>query len=262
MEPVPKKRRVLAVAKRAGVSDSALARVLESLVEEPVPARLSRKDIAKEELDFLNTETPYGKPTHTIDLPLIGGSCFAWHICNPFAMLWWFCRVSPSFSELVSRVHGRLPSTPQRPWNMVLYQDEVTPGNLLRVDNTRKVMVWYFSFAELGLDVLFKESAWFVLAIISTKVASQVIGGFGAVFKALVGQFFRSDFNLSSGGVTLPCMPPTVLFSKFGFNVADEAALKQMWGFKGASGTRPCLFCKSVVDPRGNLEAFDPDGYL
>ena len=263
MERASKRRRALAIARRAGVSDSGLARVLQTLAEEASPVSpLSRKQIAKEERDSLGERTPYGQLIQPVAVPLTNGKEFAWHICNPFALMHFVCANCPSFAELISQRHRQHSSSPESPWRLIIYQDEVTPGNLLKVDNARKVMMFYMSFADLGYEVLSKEAAWFVLGCLSSKVAGQVVGGYSAVMRILLRQCFLGDFDMTSGGVTLPCNPPFVLFAKFGFNLADEAALKAVWCFKGASGTRCCAFCKNIVLPRSSLETFDTTGYL
>ena len=50
-----------------------------------------------------------------------------------------------------------------------------------------------------------------------------------------------------------------LLRARFGCFLADEKAIKEIWGCKGASGTKMCLFCKNIVGrmdvPRGGYIA-------
>ena len=39
--------------------------------------------------------------------------------------------------------------------------------------------------------------------------------------------------------------------------LGDEKAIKEMWGLKGASGTKPCCWCKNVVG-RMHVDLIDP----
>ena len=45
------------------------------------------------------------------------------------------------------------PSTIESPWGLILYADEVIPGNQLSIRHSRKVWVMYFSFIEFGVHL-------------------------------------------------------------------------------------------------------------
>ena len=58
-------------------------------------------------------------------------------MADPCALLWYLCSSCQSFSDyLESEVRGN-PSTEVSPWSIVLYSDEVSPGNQLKADNRR-----------------------------------------------------------------------------------------------------------------------------
>lgn len=51
---------------------------------------------------------------------------------------------------------------------VVLYSDEVSPGNQPKHTNRRKLQVVYWSLQELGSLRLTNESSWFVLTAVRT----------------------------------------------------------------------------------------------
>lgn len=54
----------------------------------------------------------------------------------------------------------RSPSSPDRPWSMVVSFDEYAPGNALAHDNQRKCMNFNVSFKELGPYCMATDDAW------------------------------------------------------------------------------------------------------
>jgi hypothetical protein len=60
------------------------------------------------------------------------------------------------FFQLLLDKHNQRPSSFQRPWQGILYADELHPGNQLS-STARKTWCLYFSWLELGTDVLADE---------------------------------------------------------------------------------------------------------
>jgi len=50
---------------------------------------------------------------------------------------------------------------------------------------------------------------------------------------------------------------PLPFYARFGFTLADEKALKQIWNCFGASGVRCCPLCSNVVNKRTHLRDVD-----
>jgi len=78
---------------------------------------------------------------------------------NPFAYLYSAFRENCGFFEMLKAKLLAKLSTALAPWRLVIYSDEVVPGNQLSVHNARKVWVIYFSFLELHPH-LENENAW------------------------------------------------------------------------------------------------------
>lgn len=79
---------------------------------------------------------------------------------------------SPALQDVYAEAWARSPSSPDRPWSMVVGFDEFTPGNKLSCDHARKTMVLSFSFLELGFVHLSRGASWCTpLVVRSTKIA-------------------------------------------------------------------------------------------
>ena len=67
------------------------------------------------------------------------------------------CAVSEDLAKLVKRVHTRHPSSIAAPWRLLLYCDEIVPGNQLAYKSERKFWAWYWSILEFGSAALADE---------------------------------------------------------------------------------------------------------
>lgn len=258
-----KRYRLGGAAARSGVSDSALSRILDILAEEPAEAaRASRRQLARRTEDSVLEATPYGPCLQPRRLPLETGGEYTWAALNPFAMLWLLWSKCAGFQAAVRTAHARIPSSRKCPWNIILYNDEVAPGNLLKTDNTRKLQVFYWSFKEFDHELLCREALWLLGGIIPSRVAGALSGGLAFVFRLLLESFFGPQWNMATSGIVLPGPEPLVLFARMTCNVSDESALKHCWQVKGASGARPCLFCKNVLLDRLGIAEHDEEQYL
>ena len=76
-----------------------------------------------------------------------GGVVF--EVQNPFAMLY-RCSQTHGLKPLVQSVLEGLSAAPDRPLNIVLYGDEITPGNALAHKHRRKSWGIYWTLLEFG----------------------------------------------------------------------------------------------------------------
>ena len=56
---------------------------------------------------------------------------------DPCALLWHLCATSHGFSDFMEDEMEITPPIQRQPWSIVLYSDEVSPGNQLKADNRR-----------------------------------------------------------------------------------------------------------------------------
>ena len=142
------------------------------------------------------------------------------------------------------------PNDATRKWTLMLYTDEVSPGNQLKVHNRRKLQCVYFSVKELGGFNWTQEHARRLLTCARTDVANQLKGGMSQLFKACVKLFFRDVGNFERGINLRVGNTSRILCFSLGNIVADEAALKQAFDCKGASGKMLRMSCQTTTSRR------------
>ncbi len=245
-----KRRRLTSLGKKSLVSARGLEGVLNAVKKNGLPDSFSRSTQYRYRKESCSLETPYGKLVVPIELPMqtIG-------IQNPLAMLYHQCASIPSFAALLrASLQAKRPS-PQDPWTIILYADEVSPGDPLRGDR-RKSWAVYWSFAEFGLEVLGSEEAWFTLCCVRANLVSELDGGISHLVKLVLARFFGASHNIGSG-IILDFEgndDKALLFATSDVLLADEPALAAIICAKGASGTKPCMLCKNVVGSRAHYE--------
>jgi hypothetical protein len=235
-----------------GCSKSALHRILLSLHEEgALNIDLSKcssikgikKRMAEPLADLRKLETPYGKllqfmPTGMEAVPQI-------EICNPFAYLYHLSSIEPSFAKLLCDV----TEGGNRQLRIVLYMDAINPGNPLRHDAGRNTECVYWTIAEFPDHVLTNASGWFVFSTIRSTVLEDWPGHYSGFMRKIVEHFWpnRQSPNFESG-VLVPCIDRSLLVRcGLGGFLADEKAHKEVFGLKGAAGSKPCITCQNVI---------------
>ena len=169
-----------------------------------------------------------------------------------------FPQRSVEVSPELRRLFGGLPSSPSAPLSVILAHDEITPGAVLRPDNARKFVSFYFSFCEFGDVSIRYELGWFHLAVLRSSVIDKVDGGMSAALRHLL-RALLMDAGSLSGGVVLPLESgPTMLFARLKNHLGDEAALSHGLSSKTASGLRPCIKCANVLKKHSGLAARRP----
>eukprot|EP00438_Fugacium_kawagutii_P023845 Skav212952 [mRNA] locus=scaffold5129:11069:13197:+ [translate_table: standard] len=95
-----------------------------------------------------------------------------------------------------------------------------------------KFHAYYWTFKELEHSGLTREELWFTCCVMRSPNVAQLKGGVSALTKAVAKSFetFARGLVLASPG-----NQRRFLFARLKCLVADEAALKSMWGVKGAS---------------------------
>ena len=120
------------------------------------------------------------------------------------------------------------------------------------------------SFIELG-TFLQNEAAWLCTGILRTSVAKKILGKESACFKAYFEFAFLGTESISAVGIAIDIgHGPFLFYAVHGRMPYDEAAEKQVWDVKGASGLIPCYECRNVVLKQEGrcLANFDNTGYL
>ena len=170
MEPARKAARPSCLqSKLPFISYNALEAMLKLAREEELPTATSARSLRRSRNQDVNVVTPYGKLHQEVD---VGRTKV--EVQHPMAMLYHMCRVSKGVSELMKP----LPNSPASPLRIIIYADEVLPGNPLAVTTERKLWVFYWSVLEFGASVLSHEDihACVVLYVAALSCVSFVWG--------------------------------------------------------------------------------------
>ena len=210
-------------------------------------------------------DTPYGPLFLEVTLfstpPYPNRKAF---IVNPCAYLYKAFGTDGGFFKMMRAQLQEHRNTSDTPWRLVLYADEVVPGNQLASVNSRKIWVMYFSFLECGLH-LHNELAWAPLLAEPSIDLKHVDGGISQIFGASVKSFFGGNtFDLERGGIVLtgPDGSRIRFYAKLGMIVQDGGAHKLIWSCKGDAGARLCMLCLNLVSKTSKLTDHDGDRSL
>ena len=73
-------------------------------------------------------------------------------------------------------------------WRLVIYYDELTPGDAFAPDNKRKFWAIYVAFEEFGPLMLAQEEVWLPMGILRTSIATKtIVGGMANATRVLLG---------------------------------------------------------------------------
>ena len=226
-----------------GISTSALAAVMKKLDEEPM------EPLSARQIDRFISET-YTAVGHTIELPLVKGRTWDWKVCRLDKLMAFFAKDSEAYRQILI---AALQSSPEGHLNAIIYLDEVTPGNVLRPDNARKFWAFYLGFREMPATALVREQFWLPLAVLRTHEAQKVVGGISNCFRLLIRSILFDPCHAAGIGFAIDLGSPRLIRLKIRNVLADESALKQVFGCKGASGLRPCMLCRNIVSLNSNM---------
>lgn len=134
------------LAGKSFVSQAALASVLDSVRKNPdvLKSGTSRSSVKRSRDSFLEEITPFGPLLQFMDVVMVDGSTRQIGYVHPLAFLWWIISRSKHFAQFFN---DRLRAS-AGVLHGIVYADEVTPGNVLRRKNNRKVWAIYMAFKE------------------------------------------------------------------------------------------------------------------
>jgi hypothetical protein len=110
------------------VSQRALSCILQLSKCNDLPTTASRATIQRSRNAACLEAGPYGPLHQRVPVSLTNGKDYFVEIQHPFAMLHKLCATSSTFSAMLIRSLAAHPSTPTKPWRLIMYNDEVTPG--------------------------------------------------------------------------------------------------------------------------------------
>jgi hypothetical protein len=235
---------LVGIGRRKFVSVSALADILKDLKEHGLPDAISRSSIKRaRDSEFDSYVIPgYGAVVRPINSGTDenGDPCMFW-LADSRACLYYMIKECPKLERFIQQRLLEHPCSPGSPWNIIIYNDEISPGNQLLHHNRRKSQAFYYSFMEFGAEALSSEFLWFTVSVARSDEVSEIRGlSFGT---------FSTDLMLSfeSWSTEGFVCGSIIIWAKVTILVCDEAALKATLDVKGASGNLPCFKCRNVL---------------
>ena len=229
-------------------SASAMAAILEDIKENGLPEIIDRNSMRGARNALTTSVGMYGPIIQSIGCVDKDGGTKHIPVACPFASLSAAVEESASFRSFLKQQVLLHPPSPERPWNIILYSDGVTPGNPLATANKRKFQAIYWSFLEFGVSALSHEESWFVLATEFETAVSCVSGGLSQIFAELIKCFFKHDgFHFLNGGMNVNIDEDSHrLFAKLGAVLQDGGAHKTVWQARGDGASKFCMLCKNL----------------
>ena len=245
-------------------SASALAQILTDIKHHGAPELTDRKSMRQARDKVATLVAPYGCILKPMNVMSKSGAMLQVPMACPFASLTYVMQDSDSFRSCFKKCLSTKPSTPEQPWSIVLYCDEVTPGNPLATLNKRRFHAFYWSFLELGTEVLSHEESWFILLTEFSTVINELEGGLSACFASTAKAFFGDGLDMHRGGITLSLDSDTDIkfFAKLGSVLLDGGAHKYVWGARGDGASKFCILCKNIWTNKSNIIAEDGSNLL
>ena len=140
------------------ISQSALAQLLRVAAQEELPACGGRSDVRAARDSLGSLVTPYGAVHQRARVHTTSDTMLDIEVQHPLAMLYHSCSTSPSLSGLLKQAIAAKAPTRTSPWRLVLYLDEIGPGNQLAYRNFRRMYGFYWTLWEFGSAALADEA--------------------------------------------------------------------------------------------------------
>lgn len=242
-----RQRLVSELAGTHGCSKTALASILKRLHDRGYLKDLTashslssyRRAIKKpfEEIAF-GRQTQFGSLLQRLHFP---NSDYSIPYINPFAFLSVLCQCNLAFFTLLRGL--------TLPLKIIIYIDEINPGNPLSPDPQKMLQAVYWSFADFPSYFLSRKDSWFVFTIVRTITIKEELQGYISAFAKLILKVFFPDgagASFKSGCTFFNEHAYIVITATFLGFLADEKGLKEVFDIKGQAGSVPCTSCLNV----------------
>ena len=177
-----------------------------------------------------NFNTPYGKVIQRMDLPL--EALKQWEYVHPMALVYYLGTISRPFFDVMKTC-----STPGIPMKLIIYIDEVCPGNPLRPEKSRTLQAIYWAFVDWPQWMLQRTAAWPVFGTIRSTLVKELAGGVAYLMLRILSVFFSDSGQSMERGLTIVnAKEPLLITAVFAGFLCDEKAHNEVADTKGASG--------------------------
>ena len=184
-------------------SKSSLSRTLHALrrmdllrsdVDIGESEQLERVALGRANQVHAKAQTTYGPVVQFMQLP--GSDLQQFEYVSPAAFLNYLSCMCDEFSDVLEATYF-----PNNAATLILYGDEMTPGNPLRADGGRELLNFYYTLLELPTFMHHRKDGWFVLASLRSSLIDDITGGVSGLLTRIMRTLFADDctHSLSKG---------------------------------------------------------------
>ena len=264
MDPDKRMKIISGLANTGGVSKTGLANILKALTDQGMLAPFSnaqasisyQRHVREGVEDIpLHAVTPYGPLIKVRQLPITEDARgsrdgtqphqnqHVMYVVSPFALMSYLCSKNDALFDLFVATAAR---TNHR-FNIVLYIDEINPGNPLAPDPQKLLQAIYWTFLEFPNWFLRRKDSWFCMSIVKTKLVHKLDGYISELVKHALYELFPPRGDSFQRGCSVSNGHRSLTFTaEFEGVLADEKGLKEVFDIKGQGGANPCLTCLNV----------------
>ena len=205
--------------------------------------RKLRRTLQRASVTHGNAMTPYGTVVQKVDLGIPGVE--PWEYCHPLAYLRYINTLNNDFGEVM---RSCIAGAAGEPLTVILYMDELCPGNPYRPEKARKLQGVYWCIQEWPDWILSRSAMWPVFGVLRSATLEKMRGGIGAFYAKILEMCFLDGSHTMSHGAQLMYkgQPFSVTF-KYGGFLADEDCLKKVHNYMGAQGIKACMDCSNLM---------------
>ncbi len=254
---LPKLRKLNELRRRCPhMTASAMSALLHHVEAEGVPELHGRSHVGEASEAELAQHTAYGPLLEDLPCKCNDGSEALITVVNVLTLLQALYGQGGAYSDLLELTCARFAVL-----NMIMYYDEIVPGDPLGYANKRKFWVCYISFREFGARILANEAVWLPVLTLRTAMTKPLCAGISQVCKKLLLlTFANTHCDVQHAGLYLKASDGHTIrvCIKLGALVQDGAAHKMIFCLKGDAGTKFCALCRNLVALESDI--LDEDG--
>ena len=162
------------------------------------------------------------------------------YMCNVKKCLETVFAKCSNYACLVQQV---MQDTPGIVFDLLLYNDEASGGNILAPNSAKKVSLWYFSLRQAGF--LWADCVWHPLCLLQHPQFDKIKGGFSAATCKIVQEL--SDQQLNLGFPVQFANGFKIIRLQLSHMLSDLDSIRYALDCKGSAGIRCCHLCSNCV---------------
>jgi hypothetical protein len=209
-----------------------------------------RRSLTSAAKEHARANTPYGRVVQSCDLGV--PKLKSWEYCHPLAYLHYISTLTGAFGQVMREC---IPEG--TPGHIIVYVDEICPGNPFRPDKSRTLQCIYWCFSQWPQWLISRSAAWPCFGILRTELQDWIPGGVSGFMRKILLLMFMGEHSFDTGVVLVVDSKRLLIRGVFDGFLADLKALKEASGLKGSSGFGYPLFRQTahfagLKNPFGN----------